>query len=106
MSPNWWPRASLVSAKWSRSTSDSVASSRAGPASVASRISTRRVRLGSFELVVEGGVVQVRHQGDVVEADRDIAAEHFQQALVDLERRAADQGRRRSRAKPCRRSRG
>ncbi|MNT77037.1 hypothetical protein D3C72_2161090 [compost metagenome] len=49
MSPNWWPSASLVSAKWSRSTSDKVASSRAGPARVASRISTRRVRLGSFD---------------------------------------------------------
>jgi hypothetical protein len=32
--------------------------------------------------------VQVRHQLDVVQPDRHIGAEHFQQALVDLGRRA------------------
>jgi hypothetical protein len=34
------------------------------------------------QLVVEGGVVQVGHQFDVVEADRDVRGEHRQQAAA------------------------
>ena len=35
------------------------------------------------QLVVEGGVVQVRYQFDIVQADGDVAAKHFQQAFID-----------------------
>jgi hypothetical protein len=45
------------------------------------------------ELVVKGGVVQVRDQFDIVKADRNVAAEYFQQAFVDFGRRARHSGK-------------